>query len=296
MNLLATHNSSLARWWRRRHSRHVSTQSPIILAGCQRSGTTLLRVILDSHPHIACGPETSLLTGGYVPHKLATRFELPEEEIWRWHDQATDHAHFVELFFSQYAKSRGKIRWAEKTPQNIRHLDYITRHFPAAKIIHVLRDGRDVVCSIRTHPKYRVVNGQQIDTGIRRPLEPCIRCWLDDTAAGMKWRGDTRYCEVRYEDLIADPEPVLRRLCDFIKEPWDVALLEHHRQKGVSRDPTHFITNVAATEPLSDQAVGRWRKDLSADELRLFYKQASQRLTELGYETPAGAPTTVKTS
>lgn len=249
----------------------------------------MLRVILDSHPHIACGPESSLLTGGFLPHKLTRRFEVPEEEIWRLHAVARDHAHFVELFLSDYARQRGKQRWAEKTPQNVRHLEYIFRWFPRAKFIHVLRDGRDVVSSIRTHPRFRVIDGQQVPTNIRRPLRPCIKCWLADTAAGMRWRGRANYLEIRYEDLLAEPEAMTRKLCEFIGEPWSPALLEYHKQTGTSRDPQHFITNIAATEPLTTRAVARWRKDLTEGEQKLFYQMAGGRLEELGYSIESAA-------
>jgi protein-tyrosine sulfotransferase len=292
----ATHNSSPARWLRRRRCRHVSDQSPVIVAGSQRSGTTLLRVILDSHPRIACGPESSLLTGSFLPDKLAERFETPLDEVWALHDRASDHAHFVELFLTRYAQRRGRSRWAEKTPQNIRHLDFILRHLPRAKIIHVIRDGRDVVSSIRTHPRYRIVDGRTVTTNIRRPLRPCVMSWLRDTAAGMRWRGAPNYREVRYEELVGAPEPVLRTLCEFLDEPWDPALLEYHRQQqGASRDPRHFIASAAAAEPMHQQALQRWRKDLTDDELRLFYQLAGQRMAELGYDLsaqiePAPAP------
>jgi len=281
---LAINNSSCARWLRRRASRHVSTQSPIIIGGSQRSGTTLMRVILDSHPHIACGPESSLLTGGFLPEKLSRRFDIPVEEIWQLRARARDHAHFVELFLTQYAANRGKTRWAEKTPQNVSHLPFIFRHFPAARFIHLIRDGRDAVCSIRTHPKFRMVNGQQVATNIRRPFRPCIQSWLRDTQAGMQWRGHTQYLEIHYEKLVSDLEPTVRRLCEFITEPWHSAMLAFHAQDEPSRDPTRFIANEAATQPLTEQALHRWRKELSADELQLFYRLAGKRMTELGYE------------
>ena len=278
-----TNNSSFARWVRRRSSNYVSTQSPIVIGGSQRSGTTLLRVMLDSHPHIACGPETSLLAGGFLPDKLARRFDTTLEHVAELHGAANDHAQFVELFLSDYATRRGKQRWAEKTPQNIRHIGWILARFPKAKIIHVLRDGRDTVCSIRIHPRFRVVDGEKVPTGIRRPLESCIQSWLRDTAAGIQWRGSPQYMEVRYEDLVAAPENTLRKLCTFLGEPWAEAMLHYHEERGSSRDPISFITNVAATEPLKTGAVGRWKTDLTGDELKLFYSLASARMTELGY-------------
>ena len=236
--------------------------------------------MLDSHPNIACGPECSLLTGGFLPEKLSRRFDVPLDEVWRIRKAATDHAHFIGLFFNDYTTRRGKRRWAEKTPQNVRHIGWIFRHFPKAKFIHLLRDGRDAVCSIRTHPNFRVVNGEKIPTGIRRPIEPCIESWLRDTAAGIKWRGYPGYCEVRYEDLVTVPEPTLRALCEFIGEPFDEAMLRYHEQP---RDPTNFITNLAATKPLKTSAVGRWRKELTAEEMTVFERMASTRMAELGY-------------
>ncbi len=276
-------NSSLARWWRRRASRHVSSQSPVILGGCPRSGTTLLRVMLDSHPRIVCGPETSLFTGGFIPHKLAARFDMSEPEIWALHDQAGDHAQFVERFFSRYAERRGRSRWADKTPQNIRHLDYIYRHFPEARFVHVIRDGRDVVCSMRTHPKFRVVNGQPVETNIRRPLRPCIEMWLEDTGCGMAWRGRSKYFELRYEDLVGAPEKTLRSLCEYLGETFDGAMLEYHARHDSSRDAARFAANEAATQPLSKESIGRWRNDLTDDEQKLFAQLAGHRLCELGY-------------
>lgn len=284
---LCTNNSSIARWIRRSRSRYVSEHSPIIVGGCQRSGTTLLRVMLDSHRHIACGPETSLLAGSFLPHKLTKRFSIPLDEIWRLRARASDHVHFVDLFLTRYAADRGRQRWAEKTPRDVRFLGYILAHFPKAKFIHMIRDGRDVVCSIRTHPKYRIIDGKKVATGIHKPIEPCIDRWLYETEQGLRWRGHPNYFEVRYEELVKSPETELRKLCDFVGEPWDPAMLEYHEQTGASRDASNFIANEAATQPLSIRAIERWRKDLNAEELALFYRHAGRRMVELGYEVPS---------
>jgi hypothetical protein len=284
-----TGNSSLTRIWRKWKSRYVSTQYPIVIGGCPRSGTTLTRIILDSHPNIACGPESRLLTGGLHAKWLANRFELSLDEIIRLRKAARDHAHFVELFLTQYAVKQGKTRWAEKTPTNVRHLPYIFRHFPNARFVHVVRDGRDVVCSLRTHPKYRVVDGTPVPTNIRRPLRSCIRDWLRDTRAGMSWRGHPHYMELRYEDLVRDTESTLKRLCEFIGEPWNPKLLEYHLQQSQSRDPIHFSVSTNAIQSISTGAIGRWRKDLSEQEIHLFHRMAGQRLLEFGYPVEEGS-------
>jgi hypothetical protein len=70
-------------------------------------------------------------------------------------------------------------RWSEKTPGNVRVLDRIFEYFPRARFIHVIRDGRDVVCSTRTHPKFRVVDGKEVLTGILRPADECAERWVE---------------------------------------------------------------------------------------------------------------------
>ena len=195
--------------------------------------------------------------------------------------------HFVDLFLARYAADRGRQRWAEKTPRDVRFLGYILKHFPRAKFIHMIRDGRDVVCSIRTHPRFRITDGKKVATRIRKPLGPCIDRWLYETEQGLRWRGHPNYFEVRYEDLVKTPEAQLRKLCDFVGEPWDPAMLDYHQHTGASRDVSNFIANEAATQPLSTRAIERWRKDLSAEELVLFHLRAGQRMVELGYDIPS---------
>ena len=276
-------NSWLARGFRQWDSRYVSNQSPIILGGCPRSGTTLVRVILDAHPNIACGPESSLLAGRFVSAELAERFEIAAAELDQLRRAATDHAHFIELFFTRCADRRGKPRWAEKTPTNVRQLAYLFRHFPNAKFVHVVRDGRDVVCSLRTYPKYRIVAGQRIPTNMRRPLRRCIQRWLRDTAAGMAWRRHPNYLEIRYEDLVENPEPTLRSLCTFLGDPWYPELLEYHQRQSQCQNPHGLSGRANVGQPISTKAMARWREELTAPELRLFYRWAGRRLVELGY-------------
>ena len=285
-------NSALGRGLRKWKSRYISSQSPIIIGGCPRSGTTLTRVILDAHPNIVCGPESSLLAARFTKEELIQWFEITAPELDQVCQSATDHAHFIELFFTRYAAQQGKTRWAEKTPANVRHLAYVFRNFPKAKFVHVIRDGRDVVCSLRTHPKYRLVDGQPVPTKIRRPLRGCIQQWLRDTTAGMAWRGHPNYFELRYEDLVENTAPTLQRLCAFIGEPWSPALLEHQQQQRPRQNPHYLLPSANAIQPISAKAIGRWRTELTEPELRLFFRLTARRLVELGY--PFAPPNDLK--
>ena len=264
--------------------RYVSDHAPVIVGGCGRSGTTLIRVILDTHPSICCGPESSALRSGALKTgKLAARYDFEPSVLQRMSRDSSCQTEFIERFFTAYAARTQKSRWAEKSPRNVHRLRFIRRHFPKSRFVHALRDGRDVVCSLRTHPRFRVVDGELVEQNTRNPLGPCIRRWVQDVSAGLVHRGEPWYTEVRYEDLVSDPEATLRRLFEFLDEPWDPSVLEFYKVNTRSRDATLFPQNPEATGPIYSKATGRWRRDLSADERQLFQREAGALLSQLGY-------------
>jgi len=267
---------------------YLSPTAPIVIGGCGRSGTTLLRVILDSHPHICCGPESNLFLVGKT-HRLsleeiAFKFDLSVARIVELKQSSGSLAEFIDRFFNAYAAARGKPRWAEKTPKNVTVLDFIIAHFPQAKFLHVIRDGRDVACSLRNHPRHQVVDGRLVALDTRNPWEQGVLRWVTDVRAGLAHRSDPRYWQIRYEDLVAKPEPTLRALFEFLGEPWDERVLNFHADHGSSRDVRKFPQNPEATRPLYSDAVGKWRTEMTQQEGGVFKACAGQLLVELGYE------------
>lgn len=281
--------------WRRRRKEarhaawraapHTSDAQPVIVGGCPRSGTTLIRVILDTHPHLCCGPESEIFKPGpRNPRRLAELFDLDPATVAILQQQAASQAEFIAQFFRLYCQETGKKRWAEKTPNNIQSLDFIFEHFPEAKFIHMVRDGRDTICSLRTHPRHKVVNGKLIKLDTNNPIEQCIDTWVRETSRGLSWRNDPRYFELRYEDVVNDPEPTLRQVFEFIDEPWDPAVLDFHEVSSASRDVTRFPQNPEAVQKLSPRSLARWKTDLSEEELRLFYEKAGDLMAKFGYD------------
>ena len=130
-----------------------SAFAPIVLGGCGRSGTTLLRMMLDSHRRICCGPESSLFRRRALdPEALADRFGFPREAVRAIYEASRSRPAFIEGFAALCMQQAGKQRWAEKTPRNISRIGEVFRWFPEARFIHVLRDGRDVACSLQDTP------------------------------------------------------------------------------------------------------------------------------------------------
>jgi hypothetical protein len=191
--------------------------APIFVVGCQRSGTTLLRLVLDSHPAVACGPETRFLesmtriVGDDWPRLARYGRDKPEwlASIADWYGAMQD----------DYAHRRGKVRWADKTPRYALIMDFLDQLFPDAKFIHIIRDPRDVVLSHRKRFGYVAA-------------VKAVRKWpvyvATASATGQRL-GPERYLEVRYEDLVADNDKELRRVFEFIDEPWDPIVLEYDR-------------------------------------------------------------------
>src|SRR6188474_636842 len=116
--------------------------APIVLGGCGRSGTTLLRMMLDSHRRICCGPESSLFRRRALDaDALADRFGFPREAVRGIYAASRSRPAFIEGFAALCMRQAGKQRWAEKTPRNISRIGDVFRWFPDARFIHVLRDG-----------------------------------------------------------------------------------------------------------------------------------------------------------
>jgi hypothetical protein len=261
-----------------------STFAPVVLGGCGRSGTTLLRMMLDSHRRICCGPESSLFRRRAVdPAALAGKFGFAPGEVLAIHAAARSRQDFIEAFAALCIRKAGKARWAEKTPRNISRLATVFRFFPEARFVHVLRDGRDVACSLRTHPRHKVVDGKLVPLDTWKPIAGGARRWVRDIESSRRWWTDPRFHTVRYEDLVREPRPVLERLMAFLGEDWDEAMLAHAAADSPFRDATRFAQNPEALGAVNTTSLSRWQRELDARDKRIFKRIAGPLLVELGY-------------
>jgi len=250
-------------------------RSPIFIGGHHRSGTTLMRVMLHRHPEIACGPESQLLehTSFMEFHQYLEDTWMPMFERLGMDQNDVDHAlgMFMDNFFTRYAAQRDKQRWGEKTPKNIFRLEYLFRLFPRAKFIHMIRDPRDIHCSVME--KARTTTDRW--TGIT--AERTAERWMSAIERGRPWRiSADKYLEVRYEDLTAQPVLTSRRVLDFLGESWSDAVLEGQSTYRGNVNRTIFTTSVR-----------RWTRDLSRRDRTTIESIAGAGMRELGYEVLA---------
>lgn len=259
-----------------------SSARAIFIGGCGRSGTTVFKEILNRHPRIACGPETSMFGLPFDPRHIAPYWEVPVDELRASMTRSGNLVRFAEAFYGAFAEREGKARWADKTPNNVRALPKILTWFPESRFIHVVRDGRDVVCSLRNHPRERVENGKIVPVRTVNPISKCCERWLRDTCSGRAFLRHPRCLEVQYERLVCDPEDELRRVCEFIGENFDPMMLRSDESNG-PRPAGQVLNNPRASTALQASSVGRWKRDLSRAERDVFVNMAGELLISLGY-------------
>lgn len=225
---------------------------PIFILGTMRSGSTLLRLVLDSHPRIAIGPESGFTRAFELLRTLPPwpsgpgwyrAFGLDDAEM----DRRT--AAMMASIFEDHARAQGKARWGDKTPHNLWHAARLAELYPAAQFVGIVR-----------HP------GAVADSMARRgrPFEDGVRMWNERNAELVRagTRLGPRYATIRYEDLVRTPEVVLRPLLTFLGEEWSQDVLRHHEVHGERGDPRISDGGTRTDRALDPSRVDAWRRDL----------------------------------
>ena len=256
---------------------------PIFIGGAGRSGTTLLRVILDSHPAIACGPELKVLPElGQLWHTFQSDYRAPLARYGL--DSALIDGLFREMILGLlegHRRGRGKARIAEKSPNNVFVFAHLHQMFPESPLVHVIRDGRDVVASL-LRMEWTASDGEPL--AYTQDAGQAARYWCNAVNAGRMVRESRsmarRYCEVRYEELVTAPTVALTRLFAQIGEPWDPTVLAFHKEK---RELAGESSAAQVARPLYQSSIGRWRQALTPAQCATVKETAGELLIELGY-------------
>lgn len=250
----------------------------IIIGGLPRSGSTLLRVILDSHPNIICGPETGLFLRPFaeqqtrvkqVKLRFEERLNIPPTETAEILAASGSSMEFYDRIMAKTCRSMGvnKRIWAEKSPRNCLHYPRLAREMPEAHFVSMIRDGLDVVTS-------RLPGRDDYYCSIDRYVE-AVRAVVSFDAS--------RHMIVRYEDLIADAEATIRRVLDFCGISFVPAMLEEYREITTTRRSKQEKVR----QPITGQWIGRWREAQHADRVAQFlsHSEAQRWMQVSGYDT-----------
>jgi hypothetical protein len=286
---------------------HASIDRPVFVGGCPRSGTTMVRTMLNSHPALAVPHETRFLVHAYRLRRRwgdlsdpANRRRLAEWVAGRKRSRAMrlcdDLDALVERMvaapptlgsvlgagFLLYAERHGKPRWGDKRPSYVLNLDAVLALFPEAQYVNVVRDPRAAVASIRRIGSTRKAGWYE--DGLVAGTE----LWDRSQRAADRWRrrlGAGQFLEVRYEELVADPEGGLRPLVEFLGlDPAGLeAMLDFHEAADIKARRMHPLV----TRPVTTEAVRKWERDLAREEIAFVEDALAGWMRRYGYEPVA---------
>ena len=283
-----------------------SSVEPLFIVGFQRSGTTLLRLMLNAHPEIAIPHDSAELWPTYA-RLAATKYcglrtaddvrrmiddLLAEPRIRAWEVALPRDAlladalpssfpEVMQRFHLVYARAQGKMRWGDKNTGTLVELDRLNAEFPRCRIIHFVRDGRDCALS-HQHYMYGYENVLRVALEWREQVTLCHKM------GAMLPR--ERFCELRYEDLLADPKGMLSRLCDLLGVSFSPLMLEYHRnvEDHVPQD-RRSLWPLLGRPPLVSNAF-KWKHEMSSGDRAIFERTAGELLRTFGYETSETTP------
>jgi len=275
----------------------------VFIVGCPRSGTTLLQRVVNAHPEIAVMPEapwiyqllprcagvtvkgtvTDDLVSALLEHRKFAPLGFTRDQLLTLMGQenCTTFSTFVSKIFDLYGEIRAKALVGNKTPALVRRLDVVHELWPEARIVHLIRDGRDVYLSMKNRPLHSR-DSETLANWAEDPVVTAALWWELNVQMGQKAArslGPELYFEVRYESLVNHPTAVCGELCAFLGVAYSAAMLrfyESEKTKPASRPITPGLRD--------------WRSQMTSEDTELFEAVAGDTLGNLGYPRACAYP------
>jgi len=278
--------------------------SPLFIVGCARSGTTLLETMLNKHPEICINHESHFIIDLMRRYIFGRKYRgknslsdfvndlLSHKRYSLWQDkQKINRNEFsyyrgksvpeiYEAVFSRYAHGENKSMWGDKTPKYVNFIVFLSEIFPESRFIHIIRDGRDVALSA-IERKWGPGN-----------LWQSAHYWKIQTTLGivagrwLKFTGQqNRYLEIKYEDLLNNTEAILRNICTFLNVNYHDSMLTYYESSAKHIPEAYSYVHRKVKEKPDTSRIGKWKNEMSRNELIKFEKIAGSLLTALNYET-----------
>jgi hypothetical protein len=281
----------------------ISQNPYLFVVGTPRSGTTLLKRLLNAHPHIAITRETHWITryfnkriglspeGMVTPELIPKLFEyyrfphlkIRREVLEKLIDQnkQLSYAQFVSHIFDLYGKIKGKCVVGDKTPSYLRHIPLLHSLWPKCKFVHIIRDGRDVCLSmLNWRLSHRVAD--RFSTWKEDPVPTLALWWKWQVGIGLedgRSLGKDLYYEISYEKLVSNTDDECRKLCLLLGLPYNDTMLQYH--KGRTKKESGLSANRAWLPPTS--GLRDWKSQMTTDDVKRFEASVGDFLSMLGY-------------
>ncbi len=282
------------------------SDSPVFIVGAPRSGTTMLQYRLRNLPSISLPTgESHFFMPLYRNREVfgdLSQLENIRAVLQAMYDQSREFLEtdlhgmrfdrdalaaelhvtgrhtlpaIISGLFEKNAQGEGKARWGDKTPYYVMHMTRLLEWFPKAQFVHLIRDGRDVALSLF---------GRRNDFYVYNAYF-AAEYWESYIEKGREQGRQLppgQYLELRYEDLLAQPEDTMQALCEFLGEPYSAGMFAVSPVDDPGKTPL-------VHEPLKVDNAGKWRTRMSAAQIRAFESVAGNTLRELGYELTTSA-------
>ena len=267
----------------------------IFVGGSPRSGTTLVQNMLDSHSDILGGPEFLHLQDIiYLRKKLRRSISVGWIDLYCSHDDLDEHLRaLVQNLFLPLADKHACKYMSEKSPENILVFSELMELFPEAHFIHVIRDPRAIVSSMRDvsiRAKQKKINIPAFTANILASIAYTLRCF-DAGFAALKKAPD-KTLTVTYESLAKDPEKETVKICQFLGLEWDSRMMAPHKKKHLgekaitSKSGEIWYDVKTYYQKPHDKNIEKWQKRLSSiQQIRISRAFKNyEELQALGYD------------
>lgn len=266
-----------------RYGAKTSELPHVFVVGCPRSGTTLMYSILASHPNLM-GMDVE--TFFFVPRdalniqnydRIVEACDISEKEIKDLFAQSQDLVDFYDKLANFFCQQKTSLRLLEKTPFHALNISYLIKHFPQAKFINMIRDGRDCYIS-HQRVKQR-----------KYSLEQFASLWTDCVRSTRKVANTEKIMSVKYEDLVSLPENTTKKVMKFLAESfleYQVENTSYSKSKifSITDQKRQSSGHERLNQPISSQSVNQWKIKMMPEEIQVFNQIAGQDLQKCGYE------------
>lgn len=277
---------------------------PFFILGNPRSGTSLLRLMLNSHPEITVPPECGFLLwlsekytdlenysartySQFVNDLFKTRkietWGIQRDELLKTieEEKPETYADLAALVYLHYAKKRGKnsLLYGDKNNYYINETTKIKKLFPTSKSIFIVRDGRDVAASYLSIAKKNIKS--EYKPNLTESIPEIALQWKRSTLYAKEQIGNPNSCIIRYEDLVREPTQTLEKVCSHIDSYFSKEMLNFHLNND---EPTEFLQWKAKTKkPIDSASLSKYKEELTKDEIISFESYAYEALKAFHY-------------
>lgn len=274
-------------------------EEPFFIIGCGRSGNTLLRSMLVAGGEVAIPPESYVWpriirifqTYNFLPWEKLCSLIIAEfeayKEFYTWEVNlyiAHKNARILkgkeqtlsniinEVYKAYQLEKTGEIkRWGDKTPINTLYIDKILKVYPNAKFIHIVREPKDVVCSL-------------VKAGLNTNYENAANTWVSYVNRAINLRKklkENQFFEIRYESLVFDPESELQSVCKFLGINFNSSMLDFYKFKESLGDVKYGKHHENIGKPISTKSIEKWKTILTKDQVRKVNEKTKQTIENL---------------